>query len=150
MDRKYLIPAGIAVLAVLFISLMGAGCVNYNGAAPVSPAPASVQPNLTFTVQAADEGNYTVFRYTPSANITGPVSTAYEVMQGTNRIISDQKIFDSVSQDNPIEISLKKQNGTYAVLMLIAGPDTNIVHKSMTTWDGSQMSSNTNISISQR
>jgi hypothetical protein len=149
MDKQNVLFIGIVALIVV-ITL---GFLYVNG----TLFPASLQiggktdvSNLTFKAEAVPDGNYLTFRYIPSVNMTGPVTATYQVQKDGKAIINDKKIFESVTPDNPIEIVMKQSdNRTYTMIMLISDKGKNLLHKSSTSWYGSNATYSTNpVSVS--
>jgi hypothetical protein len=94
--------------------------------------------NLTFTAQAVSDENYLTFRFIPAVIMPGPVTATYQVQKDGKAVISDKKTFDSVTPDNPIEITIKRSdNGTYTAIMLLSDKGKNLLHQSSTSWYGS-------------
>ena len=132
MERQFALFIGIVALLVA-ITL---GFFYVNGTLfPVSPqtgGPGDVS-NITFRSEPVTDENYLTFRYIPSANLTGPVTAVYQVQKDARAIISDKKIFESVTPDNPIEIVVKRSgNGTYSIIMQMTDGKGHILHKSTT------------------
>jgi hypothetical protein len=137
MDKQYLIPVGIIILVVALII----GLFFMNGMLVPAPVPGSSQngaENLSFRPETVTETKYVTFRYIPDHNSTGPVNVMYQVQKDSQTVINDKKIFESVTPENPIEISLARPvNGTYSMSMQISDRKGNPFHKSITVWNAS-------------
>jgi len=144
MEKQYAIFTGIVALIVAITLIF----FYMNG----MMFPTSLQKggqgftsNPTFKAETSLDGNYLTFRYTPDVNITGPVTTAYQVQKDAKVLFNDKKIFESVSPDNPIEIALNMSGkGNYTVIMLISDKEHNLLHQSSTSWPGVNANSSAN------
>ena len=128
MEKQFLVFIGI--VAVIVAISLGFFLVNGTLFPTLEVGGTTEVSNLSFKASAVPDGNYLIFRYTPSANVTGPFTATYQVQKDAKAIINDKKIFESVTPDNPIEIVIKQSdNGTYSMIMLITDNEKNLLHK---------------------
>jgi hypothetical protein len=140
----------IGIVAVIVAITLGVFYMNGMLLPASQPAGGQVPgSNLTFTAQAVSDADYLTFRYIPAVIMPGPVTATYQLQKDGKAVISDKKIFDSVTPDNPIEIAIKKSdNGTYTTIMVLSDKGKNVLHQSSTSWYGSNATFSTNQAFS--
>jgi hypothetical protein len=140
MDKQNIIFIGVVAVIVIFaFGLFYMNGMMFTNSGQTVKGDAA---NLTFRVETAVDNSYLTFRYIPAGTISGPVTATYQTQKDSKVLFNDQKIFATVSPDNPIEIALKmSDNGTYTMIMLISDKGKNLVHQSSTTYYGSNATS---------
>jgi hypothetical protein len=131
------------LFVVALVTVMFAGCISSQPTQtvfpPQTPTPVVAITNTeiinlgdvshsTFRQEITRDGNNSTFRFIPLVNVTGPLIVTYQMQEKGEAFISDKKIYNSVTSDNPVEIVVKQPSKLFSMSVVISDKEGHIIY----------------------